>query len=90
MASGSLIPMSTLAAFSRVLMDTDLGWAQIELPLGGTLRVPAGQTVLEALQAERQDLRQPVILVVNGQTEDITYRLRAGDSVRLIPQIAGG
>jgi hypothetical protein len=71
-------------------MVTDAGFAQIELPQGLTLRVTAGQSVLEALQAERVELRQPMILVVNGQTVDFNYRLQASDIARLIPQIAGG
>jgi molybdopterin converting factor small subunit len=71
-------------------MESVAGFAQLELPSGATLRVAAGQTVLEALQAERVELRQPAILVANGQTADFTYQLQAGDIVRLIPQIAGG
>ncbi len=65
-------------------------FAVIELPRGPALRVPAGQTVLEALRAARVELPQAVIAVANGQTVDLNYQLRAGDVVRLIPQIAGG
>ena len=71
-------------------MDTVADFAQIELPHRPVLRVAAGQTVLEALQAEHVELRQPVIAVANGQVVDFNYQLQAGDSVRLLPQIAGG
>jgi molybdopterin converting factor small subunit len=71
-------------------MALDVGLAQIEPPHGPALWVAAGQTVLEALQAEGQALHQSVVLVVNGKTVDFDYRLQAGDVVRLIPQIAGG
>ncbi len=65
-------------------------FAMIELPRGPALRVSAGQTVLEALHRAHVELPQPVIAVANGQTVDLNYRLRNGDVVRLIPQIAGG
>lgn len=71
-------------------METATGFAHLELPNRPALRVAAGQTALEALQAAQVTLAQPVIAVVNGQAVDLNYRLQAGDVVRLIPQIAGG
>ncbi len=65
-------------------------FALLELPRRPALRAPAGQTVLEALQAARVELPQPVIVVANGHTVDLNYQLQAGDVVRLIPQISGG
>jgi molybdopterin converting factor small subunit len=46
--------------------------------------------VLEALRRAGVELPQAVIAVANGQTVDLNYQLRAGDVVRLLPQIAGG
>jgi molybdopterin converting factor small subunit len=71
-------------------MEMAAGFARLELVGRPALRVEAGQTVLEALQAAQVELRQPVIAVANGQAVDLSYRLQAGDIVRLIPQIAGG
>jgi molybdopterin converting factor small subunit len=71
-------------------METTAGFAVLELPRRPALRVPAGQTVLEALHSAGVGLPQPVIAVVNGQVADLNYQLQAGDVVRLIPQIAGG
>ncbi len=71
-------------------MEIASDFAVLELARGPALRVPAGQTVLEALRAARVELPQSVIAVANGQTVDLNYQLRAGDVVRLIPQIAGG
>jgi molybdopterin converting factor small subunit len=72
-------------------MDTPpANFAMLELPRRPALRVPAGQTVLEALRGAGVELPQAVIAVANGQTVDLNYQLRAGDVVRLIPQIAGG
>jgi molybdopterin converting factor small subunit len=71
-------------------MEMAAGFAVLELPRHPALRVPAGQTVLEALQGAGVELAQPVIAVVNGQVADLNYPLQAGDVVRLIPQIAGG
>ncbi len=71
-------------------METASNFAVLELARGPTLRVTAGQTVLEALRAAHVDLPQPMIAMANGQTVDLNYQLRAGDVVRLIPQIAGG
>jgi molybdopterin converting factor small subunit len=71
-------------------MDAASGFAVLELSRRPALRVPAGQTLLEALHGAHVELPQPVIAVANGQTVDLNYQLRAGDVVRLIPQIAGG
>jgi molybdopterin converting factor small subunit len=81
-----------MAAFSGADMTADPSFALIELPNRPALRVPAGQNVLEALRAEGVEFPrgQALIAVANGQTVDLSYQLRAGDTVRLIPQIAGG
>jgi molybdopterin converting factor small subunit len=52
--------------------------------------VPAGQTVAEAVAALQGIERRPFIPVVNGVTEAVTYVLRPGDVVQLLPQIMGG
>jgi molybdopterin converting factor small subunit len=52
--------------------------------------VPAGQTVAAALAALPDLERRPFIPVVNGVTEAVTYVLRPGDVVQLLPQIMGG
>jgi sulfur carrier protein ThiS len=54
------------------------------------IAVPAGQTILEALQAVDIGLEQPAVVLVNGQAADITHRLAPGDQVRVLYQIAGG
>ena len=71
-------------------MEMPAAFARLELPGHPALQVRAGQTVLEGLRSARVDLGQPVIAVANGQTVDLSYRLQAGDVVRLVPRIAGG
>jgi hypothetical protein len=53
-------------------------------------RVPAGQSILSAVESLQVDLRQPVIALVNGLNSELDYILLPGDEVRLIQQIAGG
>ncbi len=53
-------------------------------------QVTAGQSVLEALEAQNFPVRQPIVAVANGITVDLSYILKPGDIVNLFPQIAGG
>lgn len=53
-------------------------------------RIPAGQTILRAVESAGLHFDQPVVALVNGQIQDLNYRLQAGDVVRLLYQIAGG
>ena len=61
-------------------------------PSQGPLKfeVPAGQSILAALQACGFSPKQPLVAVVNGATADLTYLLQPGDTVQCLPQIAGG
>ena len=52
--------------------------------------VPAGQTILAALQALGYTPKQPLLAVVNGTTADMTHLLQDGDVVQCFPQISGG
>ena len=52
--------------------------------------VPAGQTVLSALNSLGFSAQQPLVAVVNGTTVDMTRLLQPGDVVQCFPQIAGG
>jgi molybdopterin converting factor small subunit len=52
--------------------------------------VPAGQTILSALESLVISTQQPLVAVVNGTTADMTYLLQAEDVVQLLPQVAGG
>lgn len=54
------------------------------------LYVPAGSTIRETL--EKLGLRLPaaIIPLVNGTTQDVSYRLQEGDEVRLLIQLSGG
>jgi len=54
------------------------------------ISVAAGQTIMQALNSHEIGFRQPVIVLVNGQTRDVSYYLQPGDVVRFFPQIAGG
>lgn len=54
------------------------------------LQVPAGKSVNQTLIDLNIQLSQAVVAVVNGQTTDLEEILKAGDEVRLLPQIAGG
>ena len=58
----------------------------------GTLRfvVPAGQSILSALESIGISMQQPLVAVVNGTTADMTYLLQPVDVVQCFPQIAGG
>ena len=74
------------------------GWAMIHLE-GSSVsytknirvcKVSCGQTIMEAVTALDIPTRQSVIALVNGLVADMSYQLKAGDVVRLIPQITGG
>jgi molybdopterin converting factor small subunit len=52
--------------------------------------VPAGSSLLEALESLNLPVHQPLIAVANGVTVDLTYILKPGDFVNTFPQIAGG
>jgi molybdopterin converting factor small subunit len=52
--------------------------------------VAAGQKISQALTTHGVIFRQPVIALVNEQTNDVSYILQPGDVVRFFPQIAGG
>jgi len=52
--------------------------------------VASGQKISQALSAGGVIFRQPVIVLVNGQTNDVSYILQPGDVVRFFPQISGG
>jgi sulfur carrier protein ThiS len=52
--------------------------------------VAAGQTIREVLESLGIRLPVAVIPLVNGQTEDLSYRLQAEDQVRLLIQLSGG
>jgi molybdopterin converting factor small subunit len=54
------------------------------------LQVPPGKSVIQTLKDLNIHLSQAVVAVVNGQTTDLEEILKAGDEVRLLPQIAGG
>ncbi len=54
------------------------------------LGVPAGQSVMDALEKLGVKLSQPVIAVINSEVSDIKQILEPGDEVRLFPQISGG
>jgi molybdopterin converting factor small subunit len=76
---------------------TNEGTATIIIRLGAgkektlnRFEVPAGQTIQEALGSLRLALSQPPVGVVNGATADMSYLLKPGDVVDLLPQIAGG
>jgi molybdopterin converting factor small subunit len=61
-----------------------------------TISVPAGQTVLQALQALEIRLPQAGVVLVtpqgasNGTTSDLNHVLQPGDTVRFLFQISGG
>jgi sulfur carrier protein ThiS len=59
-------------------------------PHGPRLRVPAGWSVAQAAAQAGLPPHQRYIAVVNGQTRDGDYVLRAGDAVSLLPPISGG
>jgi len=52
--------------------------------------VPAGQSILDGLRWIGQPSNQAWVALVNGVTEDMQYILQPGDTVHLLPQIAGG
>jgi len=52
--------------------------------------VPAGQSILAAMESLRLPSGQPHVPVVNGKTEELAYILQPGDVVTFLPQIAGG
>lgn len=52
--------------------------------------VPAGQSILAALDSLQLSFSQPQMPVVNGTTEDMAYILQPGDIVTFLPQISGG
>jgi hypothetical protein len=52
--------------------------------------VAAGQTVLEAAQGLGISPGQALVAIVNGQTQDLGYRLRPNDLVWLMSPISGG
>ncbi len=54
------------------------------------IEVPAGQSVIRALENIGLRLSQPVIAVINSEVSDIERILKPGDEVRLFPQISGG
>lgn len=58
----------------------------------GTLRfvVPAGQSILSALESVGILMQQPLVAVVNGTTADMAYLIQPLDVVQCFPQIAGG
>lgn len=72
----------------RILLLLPEGFSCGETPC--RLNVAAGQTIREAL--ESLDIRLPVavIPIVNGRTEDLSYRLQTEDQVRLLIQLSGG
>lgn len=82
--------MVTIKVDPRLLVEAD---PDFEVSKQGPLlaiHVPAGKSVHEYLQSCQIQLNQPAVAVVNGKTADMTRVLLPGDTVQLIPQIAGG
>ena len=48
------------------------------------------QSIREAAESIGIPNNQPFAATVNGQVQDLDYCLKAGDQVRLFPQISGG
>lgn len=55
-----------------------------------TLELPAGATVEDVLQTLDVSDDLPIVMTVNAHNADATTALQAGDTVELIPAIAGG
>ena len=52
--------------------------------------VAAGRSVVAVAAAIGIPPQQPLVAVVNGRTSDLSYILAPGDSLTLLPPIAGG
>jgi len=72
------------SGFAELLLDPPFVQSRMQI------RVPAGQTLHEALEMLAIRPFQPVIPLINGTVEDLNYRLQPGDTVRFLAQIAGG
>jgi len=62
----------------------------IKTESGYALAVSAGQTINEACKNLSLQLHQPAVALVNGITQDFSYFLEPGDTVKILFQISGG
>ena len=59
-------------------------------PSNQPIHIAAGANLYEAKIAAGIPSTVPIAAVVNGTVTDLTYCLKPGDEVHMIPQIAGG
>jgi hypothetical protein len=74
----------------HIMQGNDNPESFIKTESGYTLVVSAGQTINKAFQNLSLQLHQPAVALVNGITQDFSYFLEPGDTVKILFQISGG
>lgn len=68
-----------------------MGMLRDKTPEGGSIELPAGATITDALVALDIDAGSVQVFTVNGQLQrDKGYQLSDGDELSVIPPVGGG